>query len=92
MPDGVFRYGSVLFRRLLDNGGEVAATAVFHENIENPSVSINVYVVVSYNAVVMKVLENVPARRCCQSRYRSRSGHILPLQSAFYLARSSSQS
>ena len=37
VPDGVFGYGSVLFRRLLDDGGEFAAAAVFHENIENPA-------------------------------------------------------
>ena len=46
MLDGVFGYGSVLFRHLLDNGGEVATAAVFHENIENPSVSVNISVVV----------------------------------------------
>jgi uncharacterized alkaline shock family protein YloU len=59
MPDGVFRYGSVLFRRLLDNGGEVATAAVFHEDVENSSVSVDVSVVVSYNVVVVTVLENV---------------------------------
>jgi uncharacterized alkaline shock family protein YloU len=67
VPDGVFGYGSVLFRCLLDNGGEVATAAVFHKDIENSSVSVDVSVVVSYNVVVMKVFENVPARRCCQS-------------------------
>ena len=64
MPDGVFGYGSVLFRRLLDhdNGREVATAAVLHENIENPSVSVDVLVVVSYDVAVMKVLEDVSTR------------------------------
>ena len=62
MPDGVFGYGSVLFRRLLDDGGEVATPAVLHEDVENSSVSVDVSVVVSYNVVVMKVLENVSTR------------------------------
>jgi len=66
MPDGVFGYGSVLFRRLFDNSTKVATTAVFHDNIENSSISVDVSVVISYNVVVVKVLENVSARRCCQ--------------------------
>jgi hypothetical protein len=43
-----------LFRRLLDNGGEIATAALF-QNMENPSVSIDV-------SVVMKVLGNVSRR------------------------------
>jgi len=59
MPDGVFGNWSVQLRSLFDDGGEVATAAVFHENVENSSVSINVSVVISYNVVVMKVLENI---------------------------------
>ena len=62
MPDGIFGYGSVLFRRLLDNGGEVATAAVFHKDVKNPSVSVDVSVMVSYNVAVMKVLEDVSTR------------------------------
>ena len=62
MPNGVFGYGSVLFRRLFDDGGEVATAAVLHEDVENSSVSVDVSIVVSYNVVVMKVLENVSRR------------------------------
>lgn len=65
MPDGVFGYGSVVFRSLFDDGGEVAATAVFHENVENSSVSVDVSVMVSYNVVVMQVFENVTG---CKAR------------------------
>lgn len=35
VPDGVFRYGSVLLPHLLDNDGEVTTSAVFHEDVEN---------------------------------------------------------
>ena len=59
MPDGVFGYGLVQFRSLSDDGGEVATAAIFHEDIENSSGSINVSVMISYNVVVMKVLQNV---------------------------------
>jgi uncharacterized alkaline shock family protein YloU len=59
MPDGVLGNGSVLFRRLFDNGREVAATTVFHEDVENASVPVDVCVVVSYNVVVMQVFEDV---------------------------------
>jgi len=59
VPDGVFGYGSVLFRCLLDDSGEVTTATVLHEDVENSSVSVDISVVVSYNVVVMKVLENV---------------------------------
>ena len=67
MPDCVFGYGSVQFRCLFNDGGEVAAAAVFHENIENPSVSVDISVVVSYNVTVMKMFLRVG---CCQSVVR----------------------
>jgi len=38
---------------------EVATSAVLHEDVDNASVSAEVSVVVSYNVVVMKALENV---------------------------------
>jgi uncharacterized alkaline shock family protein YloU len=59
VPDGVFGYGSVQFRSLFDDGGEVATATVLHENIENTGVSVNISVVISYNVVVMKVLQNI---------------------------------
>jgi hypothetical protein len=62
--DGAFEYGSVLFRRLIDDGGEVATATVFHENEDISSISIEV---VSCNVVMMNALENVPGRCCCQS-------------------------
>ena len=63
VPDRVFGYWPVLFHRLIDDGGKVTTTALFHENlnIENSSISIEVCVVVLYDVVVMKVPENVSA-------------------------------
>ena len=58
----VLGYGLVLFRRLLDDGGEIATAAVLHEDVENASVSVKISVVVSYNVVMMKILENVSTR------------------------------
>jgi uncharacterized alkaline shock family protein YloU len=65
MPDGAssFRYGSVLFHCLFDNGREVATAAVFHDNVENSSVSVDISVMVSYNVVVVKVLKHVSVSR-----------------------------
>lgn len=48
---------------LLDNSGKVAASAVFHENIENSSFSVDVAVMIAYNVVVMEVFEYIPAAR-----------------------------
>ena len=61
MLDGAssFRYGSVLFHCLFDNGREVATATVFHDNAENSSVSVNISVMVSYNVVMVKVLKYV---------------------------------
>jgi len=53
------RSGLVLFRHLLDDGGEVATSAVLHEDVENASVYVDLSVMVSYNVVMMKVLENI---------------------------------
>ena len=69
VPDRVFGYWPVLFHRLTDDGGKVATAAVFHENIEGSRIFIDVSVVVSYDMVVMKVLEDVSARCCCQSQW-----------------------
>jgi len=64
VPDGVLGYWPVLFHRLIDDGRKISPAAVFHENIENSGISIDVSVMVSYNVIVMKVLENVSAQWC----------------------------
>ena len=61
MPDGVFGYGPVLFGCLIYDSGKVATTAVFHENVENSSVSIDV---ASYNVVMIVFLRVVAVSRC----------------------------
>lgn len=78
MPDGIFRYGSILFRSLFDDGGEVSATAVFHENVENASVSIDISVVVSYNVVVMEVFEYVSGgyMKTSQTKRKEKNVHF----------------
>jgi len=58
----ILGHGAVLFRRLIDDGRKVATAAVFHDHIESSGISINVSVMVLYNVVMMKVLENVSAR------------------------------
>lgn len=80
-----------MFRLFIDDGGNITTAAVFQDNVEISSISIDV---ASYNVVMMEVLENVPARCCCQSVVELQElfkTHIF-LQSAFYLARSCSQS
>lgn len=38
---------------LLDDAREVAAAAILHEDVEDPSLSVNIAVVISYNILVM---------------------------------------
>ena len=47
---------------LLDDGREIAAAAVLHENIQDASLTINITVVVANDIVVVKVLEDVTFR------------------------------
>lgn len=42
--------------RLFDDGGEIAAAAVFHKDIKDATFSVNVSVVIAYNVFVVKVL------------------------------------
>ena len=60
VPDGVFWDGSILSLSLLDDGGEVATTAVLHEDVKDACVAVDVAVVIAYNVLVVEVLENVP--------------------------------
>lgn len=48
-----------MFRSLFDDGGQVPASTVFHEDVENACIPVNVSVDVSYNMFVIKVFENV---------------------------------
>ena len=60
VPGGVFWHGPILFGRLIDDGGKVATTAVFHEHVEISSISIDV---ASYNVVMMVFLRVVTVSR-----------------------------
>jgi hypothetical protein len=44
---------------VLDDGGEIATTTVFHQYVQNSSVSVNISIVIAYDAVMMKVLKDV---------------------------------
>lgn len=59
VPYCIFGYRSVMSLGLLDDGGQVAAATVFHEDVENSSVSVDISIMVSYNVFVMEVFEDV---------------------------------
>lgn len=60
VPDRVLRYWAIVFEGLLDDIGEVATAAVFHEYIEYASIPVDITVVISYNVIVMEVFQDVP--------------------------------
>lgn len=93
VPDGVFGDGSVVSLGLFDDGGEVAASAVLHENVKDASIAVNVSVVISYDVFVVQVLEDVAARGCEWPRGNRRRQRRLTLLQRFasYLAQSSVQ-
>lgn len=51
-----------MFRSLFDDGGQVTTSTVFHEDVENACIPVNVSVDVSHNMFVMKVFEDVSDR------------------------------
>jgi hypothetical protein len=59
VPDRIFGYRSVVFLGLFDCHRKVPASAVFHQNVENAGIAIDVAVVVAYNMFVMQVFEDV---------------------------------
>lgn len=59
VPDRVFWYGPVVLLGLFYHCREVAASAVFHQNVEDSSFAIDVAVVVAYDVLVMQILENI---------------------------------
>lgn len=48
-----------MFRSLFDDGGQVPASTVFHKDVENARIPVNVSVDVSYNVFVIKVFQDV---------------------------------
>ena len=59
VPDGVFWDRSAVSLGLFDDAGEVAAAAVFHEDVEYPGVAVDIAVVIAYDVFVMQVFEDV---------------------------------
>ena len=60
IPDGIFWDGSTVPLRLFDDGGEVAAAAIFHEDVENAGIAVDESVVVTYDVFVMQVFKDIP--------------------------------
>ena len=63
VPDCIFRNRSVMPLCQFDDVGEVAASTVLHEDVENTSVAVDVSIVISYNVLVMEVFEDVAEAR-----------------------------
>ena len=59
VPDGIFWNETIMSLSLLDDGGEVATTAEFHEDVEYASIAVYVSVMIAYDVFVMEVLEDV---------------------------------
>ena len=59
VPNGIFRYRSIVFLCLFNDAGEVTTTAVLHEDVEDASVSVDVSVVISYDVFVVQVFEDI---------------------------------
>lgn len=64
VPYCVFGYWSVMSLCLFNDGGQVASAAIFHEDVENSSVSIYKSIMISYDVFVVEIFENVPIKHC----------------------------
>ena len=51
--------------RLEDDSGEIASSAVFHEDVKNPSVAVNITIVISDDVIMVEVFENVSTDTTC---------------------------
>lgn len=60
VPDCIFRNQSAGLLRLLDDAGEISSAAVFHEDVEDARIAIDMAIMVTDNMVVMEVFEDVP--------------------------------
>jgi hypothetical protein len=62
-----------LFHSLFDDVWEITTSTVFHEDIENSSVTVDVSVMVADNMVVVQVFENIPGRKSVAWRLKEYS-------------------
>lgn len=63
VPDGILGYWSSMLLRLFDKRRQISTAAVFHENIEDASVAVNVAIVIANDMFMVEVLEDVSADR-----------------------------
>ena len=70
VPNSVFGDESVVPLCLLNDGTEVTTSAVFHEDVEDASISINVSIMVAYNVFVVEVFEDVSGVQTCMASVR----------------------
>jgi hypothetical protein len=94
-PNGIFGYRFVVFLSVFDDIWKVAATTVFHEYIENTSITVYVAVMISDNVVMVEVFQDVTDAN--PSKLVNDSSWIwgvltLPLQFVSCLVRSYAQS
>lgn len=59
VPDGFFRYQVVVLLRLLDDGRQVSASAIFHQNVQHACITVNIAVVILHNMCMVEILQNV---------------------------------
>lgn len=48
-----------MFLGLFDHHGKVAASTIFHQNVQNSGFAVNVTVVIAYNVLVVQVFKDV---------------------------------
>lgn len=61
IPDSIFWNRPIVLCSLLDDRREVAASAVFHHDVEDSGIPIDVTVMVAYNVVVVEVFQYISA-------------------------------
>jgi len=59
VPYDLLGYRFVQPLRLLDRTRKVPAPTILHQNVENTSIPVDVSVVISYNMLVLEILQNI---------------------------------
>lgn len=62
MPYRVFRDRSAMPLGLLDNGRQIASATVFHEDVKDTRIAIDITVMIAYYVFVMKIFEDITSR------------------------------
>jgi len=53
----------VVFLNMFDHCQEIPASTIFHQNVENASVAINIAIVIANNVLVMQVFKDVTVKK-----------------------------